>query len=126
MDLGRKYMNRIFVYTSTFLGMYLFYTSITLLSFFGFISFRFTPIISGLALFDVAISLNVILVMLNLGAEVNHQYLSHISLLLKIKKQFLFIKQNLEMIREDKKFMGPYLKMYNSIFLHYKKKYGRE
>jgi hypothetical protein len=31
MDLGRKYMNRIFIYSSTFLGLYLFYAIFMLL-----------------------------------------------------------------------------------------------
>mmetsp|Transcript_5678 Transcript_5678/g.5180 ORF Transcript_5678/g.5180 Transcript_5678/m.5180 type:complete len:84 (-) Transcript_5678:386-637(-) len=72
MDLGRKYMNRIFVYSSTFLGIYLFYAVVELLSFFGIISFQFIPIINGLAVFDVTVVLTVMLAMLNLGAEVNH------------------------------------------------------
>ena len=37
MDFGKKYMQRIFVYSSVFLGMYLFYAVGLLLSFFGII-----------------------------------------------------------------------------------------
>jgi hypothetical protein len=72
MDVGRKFMNRIFVYSSTFFGMYLFYVIMLLLSYFGIVSFRFSNIINAIALFDVGIILTIVVVMLNYGAIVNY------------------------------------------------------
>jgi hypothetical protein len=34
MDFGRKYLKRVYMYSSVFLGMYLFYAVVILLSFF--------------------------------------------------------------------------------------------
>eukprot|EP00349_Pseudokeronopsis_sp_Brazil_P001001 CAMPEP_0202964318 /NCGR_PEP_ID=MMETSP1396-20130829/8398_1 /ASSEMBLY_ACC=CAM_ASM_000872 /TAXON_ID= /ORGANISM="Pseudokeronopsis sp., Strain Brazil" /LENGTH=125 /DNA_ID=CAMNT_0049686333 /DNA_START=807 /DNA_END=1184 /DNA_ORIENTATION=- len=58
--------------------------------------------------------------MLSMGAEVNQQYIEHINILLKIKKNFIFIKQNLSCLEEDQKFVNPYLKMYHTVLLSIK------
>jgi hypothetical protein len=71
MDFGRKFMNRIFIYSSVFFGMYLFYTIMVLLSYFGFVSFSFSLIINAVGMFDVILVLTIILIMLNCGAIVN-------------------------------------------------------
>lgn len=42
MDFGRKYIMRVFMYSSVFLALYLFITVMLLLSFFGFISIKFS------------------------------------------------------------------------------------
>lgn len=71
MDFGKKYMNRIFIYSSVFFGMYLFYTIMFILSYFGIISFEFSLMINAIAIYDVAIVLTIIMMMLYYGAVIN-------------------------------------------------------
>jgi len=71
MELGRKYMNRIFIYSSTFLGAYLFYAIFLLLQFFDFIKIQLPLIANAYAMFDIFIVLTCIIGMLYFGASVN-------------------------------------------------------
>jgi hypothetical protein len=71
MDLGRKYMNRIFIYSSTFMGAYLFYAVILLLNFFEFINIKLSLISNIYAIFDITIVLSCNMGMLIFGAAVN-------------------------------------------------------
>jgi hypothetical protein len=71
MDFGIKYVSRIFIYSSAFFGVYLFYTVVVLLTYFGFVEYHFSLLINMTALYDVAVVLGVILVMLYYGAVVN-------------------------------------------------------
>jgi hypothetical protein len=71
MDLGRKYVSRIFVYCSTFFAVYLFFFAIILLKFFGFLTFNLSVIMYMYVLFDVAFVMTIILCMLYFGAVVN-------------------------------------------------------
>ncbi len=71
MDYGRKYMNRIFLYSSTFLGAYLFYAAILLLTFFDFIDLDLSLVENIIAIYDIFIILGIILIMLNFGAIIN-------------------------------------------------------
>ena len=64
MDVGRKYMSRIFIYSSTFLGCYLFYLVILLLDFFGFVSMNLSLMANCIAMYDIVIVVGVNLMML--------------------------------------------------------------
>ena len=77
MDFGKKYMQRILVYSSVFLGMYLFYAVILLLSFFNIISFEFSPVFNLICIYDIVIILGIILSMFHYGAYINNQFLEH-------------------------------------------------
>ncbi|CDW73934.1 UNKNOWN [Stylonychia lemnae] len=117
MDFGRKYMNRIFVYCSTFFGAYLFFVIILLLNFFEIIHFEFHLITYTLAVYDIFVVLGVILMMLYYGSIVNHQFIEHRMQLLKIKETFVFIKSHLKDIRAGKKFTGAYLKLFQRKYI---------
>jgi hypothetical protein len=91
MDVGRKYVNRIMIYSSTFMGAYLFYAIILLLQYFEFIDVKF-PLLANV--YDIAFVLTCIVAMLWFGAGVNQQYIEDIKQLLKIKQTLIFIKAN--------------------------------
>jgi hypothetical protein len=75
MDLGLKYMSRIFIYSSTFLGGYFFYATVMLLQYFELInSLVLRRITNALAIYDILFTLGVILCMLHYGASANYQY----------------------------------------------------
>jgi hypothetical protein len=94
MDLGRKYLMRIFIYSSTFMGAYLFYAVILLLQYFDFIHTKFSIVANSYAMYDIAFVITLILSMLWFGAGVNYQYIEDIKQLLKIKQTLIFIKAN--------------------------------
>ena len=74
LDLGRKYLVRIFLYASFFLGLYTFYLAVFLLNFFGFLGYNFPMILNAYAIFDISIVLGVIFLMFVQGAFVNYQF----------------------------------------------------
>ena len=74
INFGLKYMQRIFFYSSTFLGGYLFFAVILLLEYFGFISFKLPLLAKTLGLFDIVIVLGVLMMMLYYGAVINNQF----------------------------------------------------
>ncbi len=71
MDLGRKYMTRISIYSSTFMGAYLFYAVILLLQYFEFIEIKFPLIANIYAMYDILFVMTAMIVMLWFGAAVN-------------------------------------------------------
>ena len=71
MDFGLKYMNRIFIYSSTFLGMYTFYLAILLLSYFNIVTYKFSLVFNLIAIFDICVVLKIVLTMLYYGAVIN-------------------------------------------------------
>ncbi len=71
MDFGYKYMVRIFAISSTFLGIYVSYAVILLLSFFGIIDFQFSAVFNLICIFDIVIFLGIILLMFYYGAAIN-------------------------------------------------------
>ncbi len=71
MDFGRKYMQRIFIYSSVFLGLYLFYAAILLLSFFDIIDFEFSSVFNLICIFDIVVILGILLSMFHYGAAIN-------------------------------------------------------
>lgn len=73
-DLGRKFMLRIFLYSSTFLGVYLFQLAAMVLTYFDIISFYLPFISVALALCDILFTLSIILGMFIYGASANEQY----------------------------------------------------
>lgn len=75
MDFGKKYMQRIFIYSSAFLGMYLFYAVILLLSFFDIVSFSFSPVFNLICIYDIVIVLGIILSMFHYGAAINEEFI---------------------------------------------------
>ena len=86
MDLGFKYMSRIFIYSSVFLGCYVFYAILMLLQFFKLIKgIDFSDLFNVLALYDIIYTLGLIVAMLHFGASVNHQYVRDQLQLLRIK-----------------------------------------
>lgn len=74
MDIGKKYISRIFIYSSTFLGCYLFYLVILLLKFFELLDVNLSLISNFIAMYDIVIVLGVNFGMLIFGAIVNDQY----------------------------------------------------
>jgi hypothetical protein len=64
MDIGKKYMNRVVIYSSVFIGCYSIYALIFLLSYFKVLSFTFSFIVNAYSLFDITIVLIVMLGML--------------------------------------------------------------
>jgi hypothetical protein len=98
MDLGRKYMNRIFIYSSTFLGIYLFYAIFLLLQFFEFISIQLPLVANVFAMYDIFFGLTCIISMLWFGAHVNNQYIKDKLQLVKIKQTLTFIKLNIDKV----------------------------
>jgi len=85
MDFGRKYMMRIFMYSSAFLGLYLFYAIFILLDFFGFISFSFSLVFNMICIYDIVIVLGIILSMFYYGAIINEEFVENKLQLIKIK-----------------------------------------
>jgi hypothetical protein len=72
MDVGRKYMNRISIYSSTFMGAYLFYAVILLLQYFDFIDIKFPFLANFYAMYDILFVMTAMIIMLYCGAAVNH------------------------------------------------------
>jgi hypothetical protein len=105
-------MNRIFVYCSVFFGAYLFFVIIILLGFFEIIVVELSPITYMYACLDIGFVLGIILCMLYFGATVNFQFISDKQQLLKIKSTLLYIKLNIEDVRNKTKYTGAYLKMF--------------
>ncbi|TNV83568.1 hypothetical protein FGO68_gene6210 [Halteria grandinella] len=138
MDLGRKYVNRIFIYSSTFLGCYLFYAIILILQYFDLINLEISPIFQAIALYDIIFTLTNIFAMLFYGAVVNEQFTEDQMLLMKQKSVLIYIKSNIETIMhpcyEEKSFplveLGLpkinqlYLKIYQNLLFGIKKKYN--
>lgn len=98
MDLGRKYLDRIFLYSSTFLGCYLFFFVLILLKFFGFINIYLSPFTITISMFDIFFVLGVNLSMLYSGAQVNQQYLVDAFKLIQIKENLIYLKIHLDIV----------------------------
>ena len=71
MDVGRKYMTRISIYSSTFMGAYLFYAVILLLQYFEFIEIKFPLMANIYAMYDILFVMTAMILMLWFGAAVN-------------------------------------------------------
>lgn len=112
LDFGKKYMNRIFIYASTFLGGYTFYLVIILLSFFKILNYEFTLIFNSLAIFDIFLVLASVLSILHYGAAINEQYIYDMGHLLKIKQSLMFVQAHLGKILSGDSFSGAYVKIF--------------
>jgi hypothetical protein len=134
MDLGRKYMKRIFIYSSTFLGAYLFYAIFMLLQFFDLIKIQLSVIANCYAMFDIIFVMTCIISMLWFGASVNDQYIKDRLQLVKIKQNLTYMKLNLKMMTDRAydvpegsyplnpklpKIHGPYLKVFQRAMFAY-------
>lgn len=64
-------MNRIIIYSSAFLGMYLIYAVLLLLSYFNLISLKLSLVINLVGLYDIAFVMFNIIRMFYLGAYIN-------------------------------------------------------
>jgi hypothetical protein len=71
MDIGKKYMTRIMIYSSTFMGAYLFYAIILALQYFDFIQTKFSLIANVYAVYDIFFVITAIIFMVWFGAGVN-------------------------------------------------------
>lgn len=71
LDFGRKYVYRIFIYSSTFLALYLIIAVILILAYFGIRFINFSPILYIMATFDVVYVIALLLIMLFYGAKIN-------------------------------------------------------
>lgn len=74
MDIGMKYVSRIFIYSSTFLACYLFYLVTLLLKFFDLLSVELSLISNSIAIFEILLVLGTNFLMLVLGAQINNQF----------------------------------------------------
>eukprot|EP00347_Sterkiella_histriomuscorum_P018466 403345412 len=116
MDFGKKYMMRIFMYSSVFLGMYLFLMAALILSFFGIIDFQFSMYFNLCCIYDIVFVLSIIMSMFYFGAIVNEQFVDNKLQLVKIKQTLLYVKFNLLRILNPKtKYTGAYLKIFQKI-----------
>jgi len=116
MDFGKKYMLRIFFYSSVFLGLYFTFAVIMLLSFFSLITLEVTPVWSLICVFDIFIVLGVLLSMFYYGAVINDQYESNKLQLIKIKQMLIYVRANLSLIMSPAKFSSAYMKVFQRIF----------
>lgn len=138
MDLGRKYVNRIFIYSSTFLGCYLFYAVILILQYFDLVNLYISPISQVIALYDIIFTLSNIFGMLYYGAMVNEQFVEDQMLLMKQKSCLIYLKSNFETLMNPAYEQGGvpvaelglpkinqlYLKVYQQLLFGIKKKYS--
>jgi len=75
MDFGRKYIMRVFMYSSVFLALYLSITVMLLISFFGIISIKFSFFFNLVCVYDIIIVLGVITSMFYYGAVINEEFI---------------------------------------------------
>mmetsp|Transcript_10319 Transcript_10319/g.10296 ORF Transcript_10319/g.10296 Transcript_10319/m.10296 type:complete len:115 (-) Transcript_10319:337-681(-) len=113
MDFGRKYMNRIFVYTSVFMCIYLTFTIFFALDYFELVDFNFPVILVFLVTYDIIFVLGTTLAIFNVGAMINQQYVEDKQMLIKMKQSVLFLIDHLQELKEESKtFANPLLKLY--------------
>ena len=117
LDLGRKYLVRIFLYASFFLGLYTFYLAVFLLNFFGFLGYNFPMILNAYAIFDIGIVLGVIFMMFVLGAFINFQFQQDMGHMRDLKDKILYAKHNMKsMTAPGKQYTGAEMKFYQEKF----------
>ena len=73
MDLGKKFVQRIFLYSTMFVLIYSAYVVVAVLGFFRIIQLEIPLIVHGLALTDILLIFIVNMIMLNWGAEINEE-----------------------------------------------------
>eukprot|EP00347_Sterkiella_histriomuscorum_P007981 403346826 len=115
LDIGKRYITRIFMYSSIFLGCYLFFSAILILQFFELINYKFSYLVVCVVVYDIFIVLGIILVMLHIGAQINSEFQNHINLMINVKSKLVFIKINKENLFRQQHFTDPYLKLYVQI-----------
>jgi hypothetical protein len=111
LDFGKKFTHRIFLYCSIFLIGYGLLAVIFTLSYFDILKYDFPIETIVLGYFDVIVILGILSQMLNTGAEVNTYFLKHKTLLLALKRHYLLIKDNYEILKNKKKFESDCLKL---------------
>ncbi|CDW91059.1 UNKNOWN [Stylonychia lemnae] len=120
MDFGQKYQRRIFVYSSVFLGMYLVYGGIILLSYFDFLVVRFSTIFNVYCLYDILLTFGVILAMFQYGALINEQFMEDKLQLIIIKQKLIDVKYSLDDLLSNKKQLCQYTKLFQKIIKNLK------
>ena len=101
MDFGRKYRQRVLIYSSIFFGVYLFFSAVIILNLFGFIEEEIPLIVTFYTVYDVIIVLAVILIMFYFAAIINEQYTEH---RLQLSKIQLILQ---DVIKKIEKFNAP-------------------
>ena len=120
LDVGKKYVKRIVFYSSTFLAIYAIYAVIFLVDFFGILTLNLTTVMNSIALFDIFYVLGVLIVMFLLGAYINKEYVEHRTIIMSLKSNVIFIKNNLfDFLKSTKKFTSGYLRVYQRLLRAY-------
>lgn len=98
MDLGRRYMKRIFIYSSVFLACYLAFMVYRCLKIFNVIETKTTILTEMFSGFDAFIVLTIILIMLYYGASINNQFVVDQLSLVQLKQAMIMAKKNLKCV----------------------------
>ncbi|TNV83100.1 hypothetical protein FGO68_gene934 [Halteria grandinella] len=98
LDLGRKYLKRIFLYSSCFLAFYLGFVIYRLLGVFKLIDSEVSNAMVLLSGVDTIFVLGNILAMLYYGASVNSLFVTDQLLLVKLKHAIVLIKKHLKLV----------------------------
>ncbi|TNV82850.1 hypothetical protein FGO68_gene2316 [Halteria grandinella] len=106
MDLGRKYLKRIFLYSSCFLAAYLGFAIYRLLGIFNFIDSEVSNVMVLLSGVDTFFVLGNILAMLYYGASINNLFVTDQLLLVKLKHTIVLIKKHLKLVQVDPDFIS--------------------
>eukprot|EP00347_Sterkiella_histriomuscorum_P022734 403337362 len=126
MDFGRKFMNRIFLYCSTFFGAYLFFVIMLILNFFDILQLQLSELAQTLVLYDTLLVLTIVLIMLYCGAVINQQFINDRLQLIKIKQTLLFIKLNLPKVLKGEQYTSPYMKLFQKTLISYQQIMSQE
>ncbi len=98
MDYGRKYFIRIMVYSSTFLAFYATFLILIILNFLEVIEFPIPLVATAFTIFDLCFVGIVLFIMILQGARINKLLMQQRTLVLEIKIDLLYAKDNLEKI----------------------------
>jgi len=111
LDLGKKFTQRVFLYSSVFLICYGLMAAFFTLTFFGLIK-NDTPIeVMILGYFDVVVVLGIIIKMLSVGAKVNSYFTINKGLFIKLKTNFIDLNTRYDEIIDREKFESKTLQM---------------
>ncbi|TNV82796.1 hypothetical protein FGO68_gene899 [Halteria grandinella] len=98
MDLGKRYLNAIFIYSSFFLAGYLGFLIYRMLAVFEFIEDSSSSVFFAYATYDQFLFLANILLMLYYGACVNQQFVTDQLLLVQLKTCVILVKKHISYI----------------------------
>lgn len=104
LDLGEKYTQRVFMFTSSFIIIYGTLAVIFTLTFFKILKYEIPLPVIILGYYDIIVILGFILQMIRVGAEVNNQFRIHKEILMKTKRNFINVRINYEALAKKKTF----------------------